>query len=165
MWTSTIRLRARERSSIGGALLFLELRTNAEIVLDVSDTCDAFRDVLGVALLEAGGHGTGKAHLPVLHPDLDLRGIHMRILCEAVAHVLQDPLIGALVTPRTTATIVASAGSASAIIAVLGDSLIADGLGPVALVSTVEAIVVVIAAAEAGALLTTLEFPIAAIAL
>src|SRR5829696_4517765 len=71
--------RAGDRASgLPGGLL------DTQVVLDVGDAGHAFRQVLSVALLEAGAHGPGERHLPVLHGDVDLRGIDVRIVREAV---------------------------------------------------------------------------------
>jgi hypothetical protein len=59
--------------------------------------------VFRVALLEAGGHGAVEGHLAVLDPDLDLGRIHMRIVGEAVAYILQDALVRPLIAPRAAA--------------------------------------------------------------
>ena len=109
----------------------------------MGDARDGFGEVFRVALLEAAVDRAGERHLAVLHPHLDLGGVDMRILGEAVVHVLQDAGIGALIAARAAAAMLAGlahvpvAAALGVLVAEPGPDLVAGPLEEAALLVVV----------------------------
>src|SRR3954451_21148897 len=64
------------------------------------DAADALSDVLGPPSRLAAVHGARQRHLASRDVHLDLGGVHVGIVGQAVAHVLADALVGARVALR-----------------------------------------------------------------
>jgi hypothetical protein len=91
-------------------------------VLDARDVLDA---VLGMTLVPAAVHRPGQRHLAVADHHLDLRGVDMRVVGQAVADILADALVGTGIADRTAATVLAD-GGAAALLAVAAAPALAE---------------------------------------
>jgi hypothetical protein len=56
-------------------------------------------------LLEAGVHGAGERHLPVLHRHLDVRRIDVGIVGQPVVHIIPDAFVRARVALWTASAV------------------------------------------------------------
>src|SRR5947207_1554961 len=88
------RLRARLRGAVGAFAI------DAQQVVNVADAGHTLGDVLGDALLTALAHAALERDLAVVDAHVDVGGVHVTVLCEAIANVLTNALVRSLVAAR-----------------------------------------------------------------
>src|ERR671913_2386323 len=87
---------------------------DAQVVLHVGHAGQRFREVLGAALLVAAADRPRQGDLPVLHGDLDLRGVDDGVVHETFVDLLADALVGAPVVLRPAAPVLGASDLAPA---------------------------------------------------
>jgi hypothetical protein len=83
------------------AVLLLLLALDADLVVNLAHPIHVVRDLFDQELLLTAIHQTCQRDLTVTHGDFDLAAVQPRILAQAIADILADAVVGALVTLRS----------------------------------------------------------------
>src|SRR4051812_24618788 len=99
-WWRRIVGKAEHLGATAGSTQNFVRSTNLQIVVHLTHATDFLNQVFGEALFVAAANAAGEGHFSLVDAHFDILGVHARVVCQAIADVLANPLIAPLIAAR-----------------------------------------------------------------